>query len=119
MEVKNKISTPSEMTVPADFELSPSDNKAKKENHWFEQSNRLDNDNKKQDMDLRKLYARYAFILVCVWIIAVLSIIVLDGFNMSHFALSDKVLITLLTTTSANIFGFLFVVFNYFFKNKS
>jgi undecaprenyl pyrophosphate phosphatase UppP len=64
----------------------------------------------------RKRYAKNTFVLTCIWISVVLVIIGLCGFNIMK--LSDTVLVTLISTTTANVFGFFFLVMKYLFKSE-
>jgi hypothetical protein len=65
----------------------------------------------------RKQYARNTFILTCIWISVVLVIAGLSGFE--KIKLSDTVLVTLITTTTANVFGFFFLVMKYLFRTEA
>ncbi|GGB08107.1 hypothetical protein [Puia dinghuensis] len=72
----------------------------------------------KGDNTARKTHNILIFIMVFFWLVAVISILILVG--MGKLVLSDKVLITLLSTTSVNIIGLLVIVANYLFnKSKS
>lgn len=71
-----------------------------------------------QNTKLRRIYISRNFILTCIWLILVLFIVVCQGFSIFHFNLHDSVLITLLSTTTANIIGVLVIVITYLFKNK-
>lgn len=70
------------------------------------------------DNKARKLHSGLIFLLVFIWLVAVLVIMFLVG-NKTLF-LSDQVLIALLSTTSVNVIGLLVIIANYLFnKNKS
>ncbi len=71
-----------------------------------------------QNTALRKIYISRNFSLTCIWLIMVFLIIVCQGFGIAHFNLHDSVLITLLSTTTANIIGVLVIVITYLFKNN-
>jgi hypothetical protein len=62
----------------------------------------------------RKRYAINTFILTCCWIAIVIVIVVLTG--LKRLILSDAVLITLITTTTASVFGFFLLVMKYLFN---
>ena len=62
----------------------------------------------------RKRYAINTFILTCGWIGIVICIVVLTG--LKALSLSDTVLITLITTTTASVFGFFLLVMKYLFN---
>jgi len=66
----------------------------------------------------RKRYARGIFILVILWITAVLVILFLQGFHVGGFQLDDSVLLGALGTTTANIIGVLIIVIRYLFPSK-
>ena len=77
----------------------------------------------KQDRDERKSYASKLYWLVLVWLVVILLIIIFQGLQSLpgapfYFKLSDKVLITLITTTTANVAAFFLVVVRYLFRQK-
>ena len=77
------------------------------------QLKRLLDDNK-----ARKNFSVFIFAITVLWMFLVLFIII--QCSRKKFILSDGVLIALITTTTANVFGFFYVVVNYLFnKDKS
>jgi hypothetical protein len=64
----------------------------------------------------RKKYAKYIFIMTCIWLFVCLSIVTLEACKI--FEISDAVLITLITTTTANVLGFFILVLKYLFNTK-
>jgi len=77
------------------------------------QLKRLLDDNK-----ARKVFSIIIFAITIPWMFLVLFIVV--QCSRKAFHLSDGVLIALITTTTANVFGFFYVVVNYLFnKDKS
>jgi hypothetical protein len=77
------------------------------------QLKRLLDDNK-----ARKVFSIIIFAITVLWMFLVLFIVV--QCSRKQFHLSDGVLIALITTTTANVFGFFYVVVNYLFnKEKS
>ena len=62
----------------------------------------------------RVKYAKMTFILTSFWIAIVLCIVYLSGRN--YLNLSDTVIVTLITTTTVNVFGFFFLVMKYLFR---
>jgi hypothetical protein len=75
----------------------------------------------KQDRTERKGYATRLYWLVSIWLVVILFFVFVQGvgtipFAGLHFAISDTVLITLITTTTANVAAFLLVVVRYLFK---
>lgn len=88
--------------------------KAKLENDSIDEANKGD----VQDRAQRKQFAENIFTMVCVYVFAVIMIILLCGAEWVHFSLSENILITLLTTTTANILGILLIVVTYLFTRK-
>lgn len=79
----------------------------------LENLNRLKDDNA-----ARKNFSDLIFTVTVIWMFAILFIVLLCG--MGRIKLSNEVLITLITTATANVFGFFYVVVNYLFnKEKS
>ena len=77
------------------------------------QLKRLIDDNK-----ARKSFSNWIFAVTVLWMFMVLMIVVQCGRQI--IMLSDGVLVALITTTTANVFGFFYVVVNYLFnKEKS
>jgi hypothetical protein len=75
--------------------------------------------------DQRRRYARLTFVLTCTWITLVILIVALSGldirykdFNGRVLILSDAVVITLITTTTLNVFGFFLLVMKYLFNTE-
>ncbi|MRX93432.1 hypothetical protein [Parabacteroides goldsteinii] len=88
-------------------------------------SNRLkaeELESKSQDRLQRKEYADKIFMLLCFFLVFVGVFLFIAGLEMSpdgqecHFKLSDNVLITLLTTASANVIGIFILVARYLFN---
>lgn len=70
------------------------------------------------DNRARKKFSVFIFAITVLWMFLVLFIVVQCSRRV--FVLSDGVLIALITTTTANVFGFFYVVVNYLFnKDKS
>lgn len=65
---------------------------------------------------LRQNLAPIILTITVIWMILILIVIVAVGKN--DLKLSDSVLITLITTTTANVFGFLYIVVKYYFPNN-
>lgn len=68
-----------------------------------------------ENKDQRKTYATYIFRFTCAWAIVMLLITILVGFGLINH-ISDKVLITLITSTTVNFFGFFLLVVKYLFN---
>ena len=76
-----------------------------------------DLNNKKDKRKLRKIYSALSFGLNCIWLSAVTTIVFFVGFKTHGFTLTQAEVITLLSTTTANILGILFIVVQYIFKD--
>lgn len=68
-----------------------------------------------QKSDMRSSFAKNIFTLVCIYLTIVGIFLWQSGMTFRDFKLSDKVLITLLTTTSANVIGLFVFVVRYLF----
>ena len=71
-----------------------------------------------QDIDERKLYARYTYGFLCVYMALVFVVLFFCGFSLFGFKLSDTVLVALITTTTANVIGIFAFVVRYLFHSK-
>ena len=69
----------------------------------------------------REKYAGRVFYLVLSWIIAIFLLLIFQGFGSAvHYnPLSDKVLLTLITSTTVNLIGTLIIVLKYIFRAPS
>jgi uncharacterized membrane protein len=72
----------------------------------------------KQDRKERKAFANKIFILLVAFLAASLLIVAFSAADCIRFHLSDSILITLLTTTSADVIGIFIFVVKYLFKAK-
>ena len=63
----------------------------------------------------RETYARRIFRLVCAWIVLIFVLLLCQGFgDVIHYKpFSDKVLITLISSTTVNVIGTLIIVLKY------
>ncbi len=75
----------------------------------------------RQDLAERKSYARYIFVLICVWLLGMFILLLIQGFLSPHqwFALSDAVILAAIGGTTINVLGIFIVVVNYLFPRKS
>lgn len=69
-----------------------------------------------QDREERKKFATRIFWVIIAYIAIVFVVLFFCGYSCMHF--SDAVLITLLSTTTANVLSLLAIVFNYLFPKK-
>ncbi|MEO8085241.1 MAG: hypothetical protein ABI763_00390 [Bacteroidota bacterium] len=67
-----------------------------------------------QNTDERKKYARWIFIFTCSWAAIIMSMVMCAGSNGMKF--SDTIIITLITSTMVNFFGFFLLVVKYLFN---
>ena len=67
----------------------------------------------RQDIKERKKYARWIYWLLCAWLAALFGLLLLRGFL--HIDLTDKVLVALITGTTANVLGIFAIVVAYLF----
>lgn len=70
----------------------------------------------KQDRLQRKVFGYIIFGFMCLYMLAVLGLVYLQGFEKVH--LEDNVLIALLTTSLASVIGVFNFVAKYLFPNK-
>lgn len=79
---------------------------------------REDLENKRQNRNQRKSYANKLFVFLCVYMALVFIVLFFCGFSLFGFTLSDTVLVTLITTTTANVIGIFAFVVRYLFYSK-
>jgi hypothetical protein len=86
------------------------------EERAFYEKHRLEIANSSQNMEERKRYAEGIFGFTCVW--CLFLAIVLIGIGTEDLRLSDQVLITLITSTTVNVFVFFTYVTKYLFNES-
>lgn len=59
------------------------------------------------------------FILICSWILSVMTLTAVSGWHLWGFQLSDKVLITYITSTTVSVLGLFTVAANWLFSAQS
>ena len=76
---------------------------------------------RQKEHDERIKYAHKMYKLVCIWLGSIAVLIVACGFVFldSVFALSDKVLMTILTTTTVTVIGLFATVLRYLFVSNA
>jgi hypothetical protein len=78
----------------------------------------IQNEIERQNMQQRKTYAAIFLSILCTWLVVMVFIVIYH--MVKKVFLSDAVLITLITTTTANIIGIMLYVAAYLFpKNNS
>lgn len=105
--------------------LSNSETEQMKERECLRQM-KISNDNiaeeiesLKQDRDQRKQFAERIFLSVQNYMIIIVCLLFVQGFNVLYFSLSDTVLVTLLGTTTVNVIGIFAFVARYLFHRDS
>lgn len=79
------------------------------------QRKRFENQRYKSDTESRGWLGAWTSVVVTLWLIAVLTILIL---NDRYICLSDTVLTTLLVTTTLNVLGLSFIVLKGHFPNS-
>jgi uncharacterized membrane protein len=59
------------------------------------------------------------FFLIVLWIVSVILLTVACGLHWRGFTLSDKVIMTYITTTTASVFGLFYVAANWLFSKET
>lgn len=72
----------------------------------------------RQDREQRKTYSDALFRLMLGWSIALAVIVFMDGACCVRFQLSERVLLALIGSTTASVFGLFFVVAKYLFPTR-
>lgn len=72
----------------------------------------------KAERQLRDKYCGRIFIFIIFYTVIVLFMVIFSGIKAIEFELSQPILITLLTTTLANVFGLFLIVLNYLFPKR-
>ena len=75
----------------------------------------------KEAQDTHKLRLGYTgkiFWLVVAWLVCVLAAVLMSGFSVGGFSLSDKVIITFITSTTINVVGLFLVVAKWMFPSS-
>jgi hypothetical protein len=68
-----------------------------------------------QDTEHRGTWARRLLPLCLGWLIAVVGVLIFQGFHIWSFHLDDSVLIAFIGTTTADVLGLGYIVVNYLF----
>lgn len=73
---------------------------------------------RKQDREQRKEFAVKIYHFLCFYLSSVLLLILLSGTSIIRFELTEGIIITLLSTTTANIIGIFILVVKYLFATR-
>lgn len=72
----------------------------------------------RQNREERKSYASHIFIMICIYLILVFTLLFFSGFGFWGFYLSDSIILSLIGTTLINVLGVFIIVVNYLFPKK-
>ena len=75
-------------------------------------------DQTRSDTKAREKYAPWIFGLVVCWLLAVVGIVLLQGFSPQGFSLANSVLISFITSTTASVVSLFIIVAKYLFSNR-
>ena len=80
----------------------------------------LENKDYEQDIGLRKEFANKIFIFICIWCAFVILVMGFQGsaYSLDKVEWNNNVIITLLTTTFAQVLGLMIIVLKYLFQHK-
>ena len=94
-------------------EQDPTEEWEKDSHEW--KRNQLEVEGLELDLKQRKQYAVALFIMLVFWLVSMLIVVFFQGFKTSGFALTDTVLVALLSTSTVNVIGIYMVVARYIF----
>jgi hypothetical protein len=80
---------------------------------------RLENNALSVNTGHRDRWARKLFPLCAGWLVAVVAVLMLEGFHSWGFHLDNSVLIAFIGTTTADVLGLGYIVVNYLFPKPS
>jgi hypothetical protein len=87
--------------------------------NFEQQHNKLVLQDHSQNIKLRKEFATKIYWLVIGWVAAILAILILEGFRICNFSLTNSVMLALIGSSTLNIVGLLYVVTHYLFPKNS
>src|ERR1022692_193689 len=105
----------------ADVNTEPDPNTLKEKEDLEKVRYGAQTEGQKQDIQERKKYAQLFFYLSCAWLVAIVVIIMLQGFGAfwkTPFKLSDSIVLAMIGSTTANVLGILYIVAKYLFPNR-
>ncbi len=117
VELERLSNIPQEQVDDTENEESVTLTDIEKENSLVDLNLRREElEGKKQDRLQRKGYADKIFILLCLYLSAVMMLLYFNGFGLTN--LEASVLIALVTTSAANVIGIFILVAKYLFHTK-
>jgi hypothetical protein len=81
------------------------------------QVRRDENESNRRDMDARHEYAWRIFVLIVVWLIAILLTLIFQAFHFWTFRLSNSIVLALIGGTTASVLALFTIVAQYFFPS--
>ncbi|MGA2147987.1 MAG: hypothetical protein ABSH49_23825 [Bryobacteraceae bacterium] len=110
----------------ADVNKEPDSNTLKEKEDLEKVRYGAQTEGQKQDIKERKKYAQLFFYLSCAWLVAIVAILMLQGFGSQGFGsfwktpfkLSDSIVLAMIGSTTANVLGILYIVAKYLFPNR-
>ena len=103
--------------APEELPVNPAMKKLSKQEKDFYEAQ---TEGYKQDTAERKKYAFRIFLLCCIWVSAVLLLLIAQGLSrFTQFHLSETVLLAAIGSTTANIIAVFVIVARYLFPDKS
>ncbi len=87
--------------------------------HDNRESERLFRKSEEQNIDERKRYGSRLYWLIVSWLIGLIIIILIQGFDFTRFRLPTSVLLAFNTTTTAGVIGLLALVLKYLFSTSN
>ncbi len=78
----------------------------------------LANEAFRRDMEERGRWGRKTFWLLVSWLLAVIAVLILQGFHFYGFKLDNAIIITFTTTTTVNVLSLGYIVANYLFPKS-
>jgi hypothetical protein len=105
-----KVKTPPLLEDAGDEELAKEE-----ENSFTKEHEKLQIQGMTDDLRARKNWGKRVFYLLVMWLLVVVLSVMCQGFAWWKFHVSDSVLITLITTTTANVLSLGYIVANYLF----
>lgn len=110
----------SDITVPRGKVSEKADKKTKsEESDWEGKKRELELFSFRQDIEERKKYAGRIFKLIAIWLIGIFVLLVLQGFSLCGFKLSNNVLIASIGGTTINVIGIFIIVVKYLFAKQA
>jgi hypothetical protein len=119
MSVRKRALTVSSIKDVLDDAPNPDPTTALEITNWDVEEQKAKVRSALQDINERKKYGTCIFGLVVLWLVAMVTVLVFQGFSFRAFTLSDTVLVAVVTTTTGGVVGLLALVVKYLFPSKA